>query len=199
MRHPTSEPSGRNSPRDPHRGLRPFAILASAFVILLTAATFLAWAIGQGTLPVITPGLPVMVPLMAVGLGLSGIAFALVAFVPQITWARRLGQALGLAVATLGAAVLIAKTLEIDLGLERLLFPATIHRIGAGILGVPSALGAVNLLLTGSSIAYLGRRTVSSWKVAQACALPVGFLSLAGIVAYLYGAEGFFGLPGELP
>ena len=157
------------------------AIMAVGFTVLL-GRTLGVPAVARLGLPY-----PEMMPNTALGLLLCGVP--LLAPQKSVTLiGRRLVGACVALVTLLGAATLFEHAVDVDLGLDRLLFPPPSHATRAHAPGRMALFTALSFSLLGPALAAL-RAPGDRWiRCAQGLALVAIGLSVIPLVGQLYGA-----------
>ncbi len=174
-----------DGPRAPAAGARLLGWLTAAAGV----SVLVGWALDLPVLKSVLPGAVTMKANTALGFVLGGLSIALV---PRGPASRLAGRSLAVATALLGALTLAQYVLQVDLGIDQLLFREPEGTVGTLSPGRMAPTSAVAFLLVGvSSWLARSRRTAS---IAQALALLVGLLGTLSTTGYAYGATNLFGI-----
>lgn len=174
--------------------------IAGGISILIAAYSLLRWALIPDETQQVFPWVKVlMLPLTAVGITLCGLGLIFVEAKSGAVLPRRLGQAVSLTGALLGALILFEYIFGIDLGIDVALFPKKMWLSWASYPGRTSALAGIGILLTSISILRLSLTDRRAGRDAQFIALLVLVIAAAVLIGYLFGSQRFTELPGSLP
>jgi PAS domain S-box-containing protein len=165
--------------------------------MLLSLAVLLGWMIGLDALKRIIPGTVSMNPATAVALFLAGLSLHLSA---SRRGRRATGpRALGTVAVVIGAIKLADYGLGLDLGIDRVLFPAA---LGADLGQTPNRIApntALNLAVIGSALVAITLPTRRAALLARTLAVVCGFLSVLAIAGYLIGVSSLYGVLSYIP
>ncbi|BDG08040.1 hybrid sensor histidine kinase/response regulator [Anaeromyxobacter paludicola] len=165
---------------------RHFGRALGAAVALAGALVLCGWLFHLQALKTLAPGHASMKANAALGMLLGGLAVWILAPEPRSRGARRLGMALGLAVALLGLGTTAEYVAVADLHLDQFLFQDPVGDVHPGRMAPSSAL---TLLLVGCALVLLDWETRRGHRPAQMLALTAALLPLQSIVGYTYGVE----------
>jgi signal transduction histidine kinase/DNA-binding response OmpR family regulator len=170
----------------------------AGLLVLLGAAALLGWLLRLEALKTVLPGRVAMNPATALCFIVSGAALWRLRAEGGDPRARRLGQALGIAVALVGAARLLGYGSGWDPGVDQWLFRDQLAATG----GIPPNRMAPNtafcFLLGGAALALLDveRRGV---RPAQWLSLAAGLVALLALTGYAYSVLALYGVPSYIP
>jgi len=171
--------------------LRRPAWVASAAVLIATAGVLVAWLVAS------PPGVAILSRAMKANTALALAALA-ASILLQQRGQVRVGQALALLAACIGALTLIEYATGLNLRIDELL--ARDARDGE-ILARPGRMApnaALLVALLGGALATFGRRERASRRLAGAATLIVTVLSLFALIGYVYGAKSFYKVPNAI-
>ncbi len=169
---------------------------ASAVAAAIGLLALAGWQFGVPALRSVVPGLTAMNPLTALCLVLAALAAWLLAE-PVISPAgRTLAQALAVLVALVGLARIGAYLFGVDLGLDRILYPARLSAESVPNRMAPNT--AVSLVLAGAALGLTGLSRPRDWA-AQWLALAALVVAVFAIIGYAYGANELYGLASYIP
>ncbi len=159
---------------------------ACAFAILMGVLVLIGWWQDIAVLKSVTPGLPTMKPLAAVGFILSGTSLALLignktAYVQTVS--RVIGYILAGAVSILGASVLSEYIFLWDLGIDEAI---ALNMQGTERVAFTAAL---NFFLVGPALFLINVETKKGFRPSQWIALFIGVVSLFAISGYVFGFQ----------
>ena len=168
--------------------LRLIPQVAVAWVTLTGLLALAGWALGVRLLTGIAPGRPALAPATAVGLILAGATLWLL-LPGRAGSTRRLGRAVAVLVAGLGAVVLAEYLTGHGLGVDRLLFAGSLQHSGAPLPGRPSPHTAVAFLLAGSALALLDTDRRGGYRPTQVLAPLSATVALIALLGHLYRVD----------
>ena len=166
-----------------------FTVAAAVTVMLASLSVLLGWATGSAPLKGLMPGLETTKPLGALGLLCAGAALLLLPRdeVPVEPWRRSVGLLCAAVTLLIGGLTLVEQGLEVDLGIDRLLFPEALKAEGP-YPGRPVFPISACLALLGLALATAQSRA----RRLGLLVLPVLFVGLLVLIGYLYGAVPFY-------
>jgi PAS domain S-box-containing protein len=177
-----------SDPRD-LPALKTVTAVAAAIVMLGSLSVLLGWALDEELLRGLTPGRETTKPLGALGLLFAGAALLLLRGEEAVASRRRL---LGLACAgvplLVGSLTLLEQGLDVDLGIDRLLFAEALADDGP-FAGRPVFPISLCLALLGLALVTLHTRLAKAGDGMVVLVLIPGLLVLIG---YLYDAVPFY-------
>lgn len=144
------------------------ALILGVIVVLLTGLVHLGWILGSAHLTSILPTFQPMVPLTALGGGLSGLSLILANIRGRPRWAGRSASSVG----------------------------AVVVLIELFIPGMTALTARVGLTLGGLALIGLGRRGGDGRPEVHALGLTTGVTGLAAAIGYLFGTDWFEIIPG---
>jgi PAS domain S-box-containing protein len=170
--------------------LRSLAKVTSALVALIGCVVIVGWLFD---IPVLTSILPMWVTMKAN----TAIAFifggAALWQLSKITRrANRLAGIYAAIVLLIGLLTLIQYAFGINLGIDQLLFKESVDAIATSAPGRMAVNTALNFLLLGSAL-FLLSKPRSFHPGIQVCTLIAFFISLLGLLGYIYGIQEFYG------
>jgi signal transduction histidine kinase len=154
------------------------------------------WVFGLPILKSLHPGWVAMKPNTALCFVATGTALLLLdarAPLPALGGARR---GLALVVSVLGLATLAEYALEIDLGIDQLLFREAPGAVRTSHPGRMAPVTALSFTLASCGLMGLGAGSRRLRRVTDAFALAATLLGCVGVLGYLYRVESFSGLLG---
>jgi PAS domain S-box-containing protein len=164
----------------------------AVLVLALGASVLLAWAFDVDAVKRIRPGFVPMTPASAVGLVIGGAALLLLLPQEPGTVRRRLATGLAAALVLFGAAVIVEYGLDLDLGLDRLLFAEAVAADLGQPRGRPAPNTAAAFLLSGIALLFFTVRVSRHHVAAHLAALAAGSFALQGLGGYLYDVEDYY-------
>ncbi|HEX6135878.1 MAG TPA: PAS domain S-box protein [Longimicrobiales bacterium] len=177
------------------RVLRRVTIGAALFVVGTAVLVLIGWATG---LPVFISLVPVrdaarMMPITAAGLLLSGSALWLLR-TPETAASRggHIAKAMAAVTALVGLAVVIEYVFGLTIGIDRLLFPATLEQLVERVPGRPALTTAIGFVAIGSALLMMDAETRHGLRPAQVLVLLPGFLGIQALAGYGYRQEVLF-------
>ncbi len=156
-------------------------------VIALGGLVLAGWLVGSDTLKSLVPDAVSMKPNAALALVIAGIALRCLRLAAGRPAMERLGQALGLGVAAIGALTLVQYLSGMDLGIDQLLFRESPGAVGMLAPGRMASSAALAFLCAGASLVLLPRSERGARTAEQVLALLVLAISTFGVVGYLFG------------
>ena len=163
-----------------------FARTTGLAVVLLGLSVLMGWLFGIETLKRVAPGLTPMKANAALGFVLSGMALALLA-PPSPSWKRlAVGRALAAAVAVIGVVTLVEFVLNVDLGIDQILFEPAPEDSSGSPLGRMSPASALNFVLLGAAFICLGKRSPAGFCPSQYGATAAAGVTFVVLLGYLF-------------
>ncbi len=164
----------------------------AAATAVLGASVLLGWLFDIALLKSVLPGLVTMKPNTALGLVMAGSALLLMDRPSVSGGAQRWGFLLSALVTMLGAFTLLEYAVDVDLGIDQMLF-AVAHDVHSnapvGRMAVATAVG-----LAGTGMALLLRHeSVYAWLFQSAASVGNG-IGLMAIVGYVYNVRALYGV-----
>ncbi len=159
--------------------------LASTLSILVACAVLTGWALDVVGLRNVLPGQPQMVPNTALSFILASVALWLSRTEQARKWSRASLLCAG-AVVIISLVTLAEYLLTLDLGIDRLLFPAALQQNAPSLLGRPSPHTAASFFLLGTSLLLLAVRRVWSKSLSQYFAIGTALVAMLALVGYAY-------------
>lgn len=159
--------------------------IASWAVILIGCLTLGGWVADSVTLQNVLPGLPPMVPNVALAFVLGGASLWLLSGQQGNHVRRELGRASALLVAAIAVIALIERTFGLNLAIDRWSF-------GSEEDLRPPVSTAVSLLLAAFALLALNVETRRGWRPAQLLALTAILISLLTLLGYSYGVVALY-------
>jgi len=164
--------------------LNAFSRWAGIFTVAVGSLALASWIFNLSALTSIVSGFATMKVNTALSFMLAGSAHLTLRGAPARRW-RRAAQVAAIVVAVCGLLTLGEYVFNWNLGLDQWLMPdpdpTTLHP------GRMSPITAFNFVMIGVTLVSLARARHP--RVAQVLALTTAFLSLLGLIGYLYGAE----------
>ncbi len=180
------------------RNCRILAEAAGLTAIVVGALVLAGWAWDVGTLLSVLPGHAMMKPNTAVCFVLSGVALRLLHPTPfrsGVVEPRRVaGYACAGVVALIGLTTLGEHVLNVDLGIDWLLFP---DRLRATLIAYPGRMSlatATNFVLLGAALCSLDTASSRLRRVSPSLALIVGVIGLIAVLGYIFGVKALYTL-----
>jgi signal transduction histidine kinase/DNA-binding response OmpR family regulator len=161
---------------------------------LLGPLVLLGYATGLEPLKRVLPGLVAMRPNAALGFLLCGIGF-LAALEARSPARRRVARLAGGVAALLGAATLVQYALDVDFGIDALLFHADPELPGQHAPDRMAPTSALSFLAAGLAIALLDRETKRGRRPAQYLAVVIALVGWPTFIGYFYGVGDVLGIP----
>jgi PAS domain S-box-containing protein len=159
----------------------------SAAVILLGWAVLIGWLFDNTTLKSVAPGLVSMKANNAVGFILLGVALWLVREEPVDRRRRTQMTVCTTAVAVLGLATLAEYALNVDLGIDQLLFLESDRMVWTSHPGRMAPTSAVNFIVLAAALQQIDRPN-AHWRV-EGLAFTAIFVALLGYLGSVYALE----------
>jgi PAS domain S-box-containing protein len=165
--------------------------------MLGSVSVLLGWALDAELLRALTPGRETTKPLGALGLLCAGAALFLLRAEDGDTRPRRrvLGLACAGATLLIGSLTLVQQGLDVDLGIDRLLFPEALSAEGPHP-GRPVFPISLCLALLGLALVTLRSRLA---RIGDLIVVLVLFLGLLVLIGYLYDAVPFYRVEPQRP
>jgi PAS domain S-box-containing protein len=158
---------------------------ASVWVTAMGSLSLIGYAADVPILTTVVPGLPAMVPLTAASFVAAGVSLWLLRH-SSATGARPwIGRALGLLVAALATAIAVEYLVDLDLGLDLLLFADALPSREAA--GRPAPHTTAALLLCGLALAFIDADRRGGYRPAFLFGSASAAVALAALLAYAYG------------
>jgi PAS domain S-box-containing protein len=161
-------------------------MVAAAWVSGIGTLVLIGWAVRSPLLTQIHPDLPAMTPLTAVCFVLAGPALWLLAPPAAGRYRRWLGMTLALVVAGIGVLVTAEYLFDLDVGIDRLVFPDAMTR--REFPGRPGPHTAIALALWGLGLAFIDVDARRGHRPAVAFGALSSAVALAALLGYVYGA-----------
>ncbi len=176
-----------------------WSVVAAAFVTIVGTLVLVGWSLGVSSLLRISPRLPVMNPLTAVGFVLCGFALALLRE-SRLTGGRRISaQMIGFLVAGIGLGKIVGLATESDLKIDHLLFSGAIETLTPGGRGGMAPNTALNFILFGMALVYFASVSKLGHRLSQVCSTVGTVLAILPLIGYLYGADMLRGFGAMIP
>lgn len=170
----------------------PVSRSAGYLIVAVATLVLTAWATDMQAADALIPGLSRMNPMTAAALGLAGVALNL-SRSTRPSPARLLKQALGGAVAIIGAAKLWALAFDLTPSIDLLIFP---DRVAAFSRSLMAPTTAAALALLGGAITLSTFRSHRANVAAQGLATAFLVIAAAALLGYLYGAVAMYQFTG---
>src|SRR5579862_6295 len=171
--------------------LRSVPYWTGTLVVLLAGLTLMGWFFGIGILRTAFPGLISMKVNTAACLGLGGWSLMLQAGAEPVPAKRlRLARVLAVLLVVVGVLTVAEYTLDLDLGLDQLLYRGANREPGAPNPGRMSPASSLDLVLIGFSLLLLDTpsKRKRRWP-AQSCVLVAATVTLLAFIGYFYEIE----------
>lgn len=170
----------------------PVSRAAGSLIVAIAVLVLAAWATDMKAADALIPGFNRMNPMTAVALGLAGVALTL-SRSTRPSPARLLKQALGGAVAIIGAAKLWALVFGLTPGIDLLIYPDRVAVFSRSLMA-PTTAAALALL--GGAIILSTFRSHKANVAAQGLATAFLVIAAAALLGYLYGAVAMYQFAG---
>ncbi len=170
--------------------IKSFAKGASVLVTLIGCVVVLGWLFNISVLKSILPIWVTMKPNTAIGFVLSGSALWQLA--KPTRRSARYAKIFAAIVLGIGLLTLIQYGFGINLGIDQLLFKESAMAVATSAPGRMAANTALNFLLLGSAL-FLLSQPRSFQPGIQTFTVIAFFISLLGLLGYLYGIQEFYG------
>ncbi|MEX2236348.1 MAG: diguanylate cyclase [Dehalococcoidia bacterium] len=180
--------SSGDAARDPHRLSRSVGLAAAA----IGASVVAGWYFDLPLAKAASPGFVSIKANTGLGFILLGLSLLIVANPRSSRTMRILGNALASGAALLGAATCLEYLLNIDLGIDQLLFSESSDAIQTSHSGRMSLAASVMFILLGGALALIDHRALG--KLCWPAALASGFIALTALMGYVYGVESLYGI-----
>lgn len=164
-----------------------FSETAAAIVILIGVAVLFGWLFDNTTLKSLHPGLASMKPNDAVAFILAGSSLWMLRSETAERRKRRIARSFAVAVSLVGLATLAEYLLGVSLGIDQIFFRESTGMIWTSHPARMAPSAALNFLLLGIALFALDPR--SRYWLVEALAVAAIFISLVGLLAYLYALE----------
>lgn len=172
--------------------LRPLSQFGSATAIVVGLLVLVGWISDISFLKSVLPGLTTMKANTALAFILAGVSLWILQRKETSQRTRRVGQACAAFVAMAGMLTLSEYVLDLDLGLDQLLFKESSGAVRTSHLGRMSPVTALNFGLVGCALLLLetNRRILPG----QYLAIGAAISSLIALVGYAYGEESLYSI-----
>ena len=172
--------------------LRPLSQSGSATAIVVGLLVLVGWISDISFLKSVLPGLTTMKANTALAFILAGVSLWILQRKETSQRTRRVGQACAAFVAMAGMLTLSEYVLDLDLGLDQLLFKESSGAVRTSHLGRMSPVTALNFGLVGCALLLLetNRRILPG----QYLAIGAAISSLIALVGYAYGEESLYSI-----
>jgi len=181
--------------------LKTFSRASGIVAILVGCMVLVGWTLDAGVFGPVLPGPVAMNPVSAVGLLLAGVSAWLLQDGRAEEMVLWISRACAVVVALFGLFRLIQVLFGLEPGIDQILFPERLVS-EASLTGFPNRMAfdtALDFVLIGVALLYLGRRTRRSLWVSQYLALAVLVLSLLAFAGYIYGVANLYGNTSYIP
>lgn len=196
---PATEPLPASPPLVPPGWLRIAAQVAGAVAAAIAVATLVGWVVGMEGSVLLPRAMQQTKPLTGLGCVLVGIGLIVVNAKRRTFRIKRIGIALGVLAAVIGVLVLAVNVLGLDLKVGELFHTTAVSDAADSHPDRSSIAAALGLILSGTALALLGIGGRRAELAAQASALLAGFIGVVVIIGYIFGAERFTRITGDLP
>ncbi len=172
-------------PPSPFATLRPVARLAGVVVAAMGVVVLVGWAFDIAAIKSVVPALPSMPTNTALSFLLLGTSLAILAKPPpdrRLVW---LAKALALGATVLGVLTLIEYGAGVDLGIDRLLLPASAV-VTSVYPGRPPIPGAANFVLLGLALGLVDMRWPKRIWISQYLAGLAAVIAGTFLLGYVY-------------
>ncbi|HEX5049235.1 MAG TPA: ATP-binding protein [Gammaproteobacteria bacterium] len=169
------------------RWIRYFPAAVGLCVLAIGAAALIGWWRDLGILTALSPRFVSMKANAAAALALLGLALCL-ASLPRAVPVRALRALAEIAALALALTTVLEYAANVDLGLDRLLWPAPLNEFqtaAPGRMALPTALA---LALSAAALIAARWHTGGGRAVSRALATLVSVIGLVALLGYLYGA-----------
>ncbi|MEN7549453.1 ATP-binding protein [Rapidithrix thailandica] len=167
-------------------------------VITIAIAVLGGWFFSIDFLKRIIPGVVAMNPLTALLFVFSGMAFLFIA-TPKKPY-KQLGKFLAILTALLGGVKLLEYGLEVQNGIDTILFKSELIIDQKKNLSNSLAINtAACFVLLGTSLYLMDKHTVSGKRIADYLATTILLISLLSIIGYLYVVDVFYAFLKKIP
>ncbi|MFP2923704.1 PAS domain S-box protein [Pyxidicoccus sp. 3LG] len=167
------------------------APVASALAVVVAAATLAGWGLSTlrfARLMHLTRAV-IMMPYTALALGMLGAALWLLRDVEAGAWRHATGRVLAAGATLLGVLTLSQYVLDVDLGIDLLLFGRAVESRIRDFPGRPSPMSALCFSLLGPALLLLHVRARRSLRPARWLVLAVLLLSTLALLGHVYREE----------
>ncbi|MCT7951894.1 PAS domain S-box protein [Ancylothrix sp. C2] len=172
-----------------------FSKIAGVGVTVIGSAVFLGWMFDVGWLKSVLPGLVSMKPYAALSFILAGISLWLLGqnqgTKKQNGLGARLSKIFAGGAIVISLLTIIQYALNVDLGIDRLLFRESLGEIANAAGGRMAPNTAFAFLLNGSALWLLNRRPLNNRGI-QLLSLGAFLVAFAGFLGYVYGNAYFY-------
>ena len=167
--------------------LRSLSQTGSATTFMVGFLVLVGWISDIPSLKSVLPGLTTMKANTALAFILASVSLWVLQREQTSQRTRRIGQACAAVVALVGMLTLSEYVLDLDLGLDQLLFKDSLGAVRTSHLGRMSPVTALNFALVGCALLLLetNRGILPGQYLAIGAAIP----SLIALVGYAYGEE----------
>jgi two-component system, LuxR family, sensor kinase FixL len=166
-------------------GLGFYVKFSSISSMLVGVTVLLGWAFGIAALKSLMPGLATMKPLTALGLSLAAVALWLTQSNERVTSS----QVCAGVVTVIGGMVSLEYVLNLNIGIDQLLFPQAVQAEVGLHPGRPAPTTAFCLFLLGLALLSIRHRSKALMPLLTVSILLIGLLALVG---YVYGVSSLY-------
>ena len=174
--------------------LRSLSQAGSATTFMVGFLVLVGWISDIPSLKSVLPGLTTMKANTALAFILAGVSLWVLQREQTSQRTRRIGQACAAVVALVGMLTLSEYVLDLDLGLDQLLFKDSLGAVRTSHLGRMSPVTALNFALVGCALLLL--KTNRGILPGQYLAIGAAIPSLTALVGYAYGEESLYSVSG---
>lgn len=171
----------------PPASFRRSALWLGATAFAIGAVAVAGWALQVRILQSFYPGWVTMKANTAFALIAGGLAVVLYATAPGRPLGVFAARALGGFMAAIGIATVLQYALDMDFGIDQLVFSAANDLPLSADPGRPAAVTAIAFTFLGCALALLGSETRRGTRPAQLLAIAGGAVALAALVGFAYG------------
>ena len=173
--------------------LHRIAHLAGVFPVVIGLLVLFGWWQDVELLKRVVPGLVAMNPATAVGFICLGIALTLLAHPDRSLSTRRIAKAFASIALAIAILKLLALVTNLDLGIDRVLFPDKLLSADGGLPNQMAPNTALNFLLLSVALLMVDR------AYRQFLALATAVISLLALTGYTYDVQFFYGIGSYIP